>query len=224
MKKILLALIILLVSYNSIGQCHTQVNTVTLNPIVGTSDIEMSINSSCCEVHHLGNYEYLPLDNIVNICFVDTGLLLPTTLTNSIVIPNANANGPQTIVLNSYFSFNTSDSECFLNTDSTYNQTIYLSFDGPLVQPRIFTLENISYQKDKITLFPNPNKGTFSLNIPNNLSQVSINIFDVSGKMIYSLENYNSGEVISINNIEKGIYLLKVEQNKSIETIKFVIN
>jgi hypothetical protein len=67
----------------------------------------------------------------------------------------------------------------------------------------------------QITIFPNPNSGSFYLNFPDQISgNALLQIYNVNGQMIYK-ENIlmgNSGQVqLKPNNIEKGFYIVELQ-------------
>ncbi len=83
-------------------------------------------------------------------------------------------------------------------------------------------------QKTELNIYPNPNNGTFTLNIADeNHGEVQIIILDITGNEIYSKKITNSGmgmhEKISLGSHKKGIYLLMVRSDKNMVTKKFIV-
>ena len=75
---------------------------------------------------------------------------------------------------------------------------------------------------DQIQLYPNPVRDYFYLN--GVLENAKISIFDLNGKLI-NTAFYLEGEIINVENLSKGIYILKIENlNKLIITKKLIIN
>jgi len=75
---------------------------------------------------------------------------------------------------------------------------------------------------DQIQLYPNPVRDYFYLN--GVLENEKISIFDLNGKLI-NTAFYLEGEIINVENLSKGIYILKIENlNKLIITKKLIIN
>ena len=79
---------------------------------------------------------------------------------------------------------------------------------------------------DQITLSPNPSKGIISLKNLNN-SQISISIFDVLGKQVYSsyVENQITKE-INLTSLNSGLYIVKLSDKTSKNTLtkKLILN
>ena len=111
----------------------------------------------------------------------------------------------------SYFIFNQDETILY--------KIVFESFSGQSSGNLSFFLEEIEYTpvsfspEDKLSLniFPNPNNG--NLNIALNGADFFVSIFDVNGKEIILKEcsdfcNFN------LNNVSKGIYLLKLESEK----------
>jgi Secretion system C-terminal sorting domain len=76
-----------------------------------------------------------------------------------------------------------------------------------------------------IKLYPNPNKGVFWVELPENSGKWQMEVFDIQGrqvlrkKHISGLKNRESMEIKS----PSGIYFLKVSNNDLIRIIKFVV-
>jgi hypothetical protein len=81
---------------------------------------------------------------------------------------------------------------------------------------------NIDFGKN-ISLFPNPNNGTFELDFPHGeISQVQV--FDVSGKLIWEkIEAVENSVTIYLQNIANGIYFLKGKTAEGVFYKKIVV-
>lgn len=224
MKKIVCSILLLIFPFfmNGQGIFFNGIVSATLSPIVGTSDLELVIQSQCTEIHHFNNYTYNSQANIVTLCYQNTGLTMPSVRYSTITLPNANLNGSQLLTINSYYFFGPPTGNC--NSNPVFNQPITLAFNGPLTQPRIFTLNNDSFETKKISLYPNPNNGKFSIDLPSKMSNVALSIYDLSGKKIYDIANYSSGTTMLLNDLAKGLYLAKVSTDQTSKTLKFIVH
>jgi hypothetical protein len=72
-------------------------------------------------------------------------------------------------------------------------------------------------------VFPNPSTNELFINT-NSESKLSLAIFNLEGKLIKSIENYQSKQGIDISKIENGVYLCKVVSKEFTETQKFIIS
>jgi len=209
--------------FGQFGGCGNRINSVTFSPMSGTNDITISINSDCCEVHGLDSHVYVnnTPNHTLTLCYQDSGLLMPTNITAQIVLPNANTTGAQNFTINSFFYWGAPGTGCSANT--VFNAPITLSFDGPLLVPRIFTLANNSFETRNFKLYPNPNDGEFSIDLPEAFGEIQLYIFDLSGKQVYTDFAYHSGNSIALLHLSKGLNFAKVVFEQSTEILKFVI-
>lgn len=77
-------------------------------------------------------------------------------------------------------------------------------------------------KEDSFKLFPNPTSSELQFNA----SQVvdNITIYDVLGKQVFAFSPKATSDVIEIENLPKGIYLMKVSLDNSIRIERFVKN
>jgi hypothetical protein len=79
-----------------------------------------------------------------------------------------------------------------------------------------------------LTLYPNPTDGKFNIGISNpNFSELSINITDIQGKLVYSELDKNITvdytKQVDLSNLSKGIYYIKFNTSKEFKIQKLVI-
>lgn len=72
-----------------------------------------------------------------------------------------------------------------------------------------------------INVSPNPSNGIFYIDL-DNLENVSLNIFDLSGKLVYTLSNANNIVELEIN-VDKGIYFIQLRHLESTFQQKLII-
>lgn len=75
------------------------------------------------------------------------------------------------------------------------------------------------------TVYPNPNEGIF--NITSTISEmVTISVLDVQGKVVYNNKMSITGgvsQVISLENVETGMYILKIASESNVSTQSFIV-
>ena len=82
--------------------------------------------------------------------------------------------------------------------------------------------ENQIFEDFKI--YPNPNNGSFEIYMTNLSAKTEIEILDLNGKIIYKKNTYsNKNQNINIENICRGVYILKANQNGYVKTEKLII-
>ncbi|RLJ61503.1 putative secreted protein (Por secretion system target) [Lacinutrix venerupis] len=84
------------------------------------------------------------------------------------------------------------------------------------------TLSTIDNELDnKLTLYPNPTKDTFSIN--KEIS--SLKVYDISGKLIKTFNgNFKIGHSFNVSNISKGLYILKIDNSINTTSKRLIIN
>lgn len=72
---------------------------------------------------------------------------------------------------------------------------------------------------ESISIYPNPAKDQFKVSIAGHFD---LTIYDISGKVIGSIQNITANQNIKAPR-ESGIYLLKINKNEKVQTLKLVI-
>lgn len=78
-----------------------------------------------------------------------------------------------------------------------------------------------------VEIFPNPNKGKFSLKINNGLensSQTKVELYSLEGKLLKTLNYSDHFTILDISEFGKGIYLLSVTNNNYQKVEKLIVN
>ena len=74
-------------------------------------------------------------------------------------------------------------------------------------------------------LYPNPNEGTFWVEIPQTFKAWKLDIFDIQGKQLFSklhLDKNSNREQVEIKGIS-GTYILRVTIDNTTQSLKFII-
>ena len=88
-------------------------------------------------------------------------------------------------------------------------QTITLSLEG--------TDENT--MRD-VALYPNPNKGQFSINLPE--EECEIVVFNAMGQQVYQQSNAKNMTTLNLEGLNNGMYFVTVKSATAVSTLKFV--
>tara|TARA_B110000444_G_C18385103_1_gene386661 strand:- start:268 stop:558 length:291 start_codon:yes stop_codon:yes gene_type:complete len=72
-------------------------------------------------------------------------------------------------------------------------------------------------------IYPNPNNGSFEIQMTNLSAKTEIEILDLNGKIIYKNTYSNKNQNINIENISRGVYIVKANQNGYVRTKKLII-
>lgn len=78
-----------------------------------------------------------------------------------------------------------------------------------------------------ITIYPNPTSGELNIQFSDNQSNVKLELYDISGKLVkqYSLNSIapNSVETFNLDNVANGVYTLRIMTNENQATYKIVM-
>ena len=105
--------------------------------------------------------------------------------------------------------------------------------DGPLSEDKIVTIDNTTLIRENgsrvgLSVFPNPNNGTFTLQLSSESNEVvKLSVRSMVGESVFSEEQITvNGEfikTIDLSSYAEGIYFLILENNNTILTEKIVI-
>lgn len=76
------------------------------------------------------------------------------------------------------------------------------------------------FNRNLISISPNPSKGIITINTENTLN---ITICDITGKVVFSKNNVINNETINLSNIQNGVYLAKMVTETGVEETKKII-
>lgn len=103
-------------------------------------------------------------------------------------------------------------------------------FDGEVEDYTINVQASLSVEEfgfDNFVVFPNPNKGEFTIKLNSSLSSdVNVEVFDLRGRSIYKNSYKDVGdfnEKINLNNVQSGMYILSVNDDKRKSTKKIIV-
>ena len=86
-----------------------------------------------------------------------------------------------------------------------------------------FNVSNSFQQSQKINIFPNPNNGSFSIEIPD-YRTAELNMYSNLGKLVYSQKLSSKNELIQLDNLPIGIFILEIKTEKELLLEKVIIN
>ncbi len=106
------------------------------------------------------------------------------------------------------------------NVALAYINTILPDFKNNVLASDSFLNSNFSF-------YPNPSKGTFNLQFKEVVTDFNVEIFDVTGKMVYINEFYQNSDLVKEikiqEEISKGIYFMNIKTNDGLITKKIII-
>jgi hypothetical protein len=114
--------------------------------------------------------------------------------------------------------------EIFSGDTAIFSQFVN-NFGSVLVVPSAFktngTLENPTFETTNFSLFPNPTSGILNFSTK---EAVTICIFDMTGKKVYTAENISNNDSINLSSLQKGVYTARINSENFLRTEKLIIN
>ncbi|SNB00344.1 T9SS type A sorting domain-containing protein [Flavobacterium psychrophilum] len=77
-----------------------------------------------------------------------------------------------------------------------------------------------------IKIYPNPSNGLVNIKINQFTGKVNLQVIDLNGRVVYSLKNtdFNIEKTINLNNLQSGMYIIKIEGDELNYTKKIILN
>jgi Secretion system C-terminal sorting domain len=115
-----------------------------------------------------------------------------------------------------------------LSTPNTY--TVYYttngtcpSTDSTTIIVTICTGLNPNNTQNELSIYPNPSKGSFMVNLKSFDENTTLNILDILGKEVISKTITSTSTLVNITN-KKGVYFLKIQSKKGTTVKKIIID
>ena len=128
------------------------------------------------------------------------------------------------------YSYNLSS---FSNSDNiifryVFHTDEYVNEEGVIIDDLVIegtTLSTNEYELDTISIYPNPSNDIFNINL-NNITDYSVNLYDVTGKILYTDSNTDgiTNYILNLNKFANGIYMLKIVTKNKLFTKKLILN
>ncbi|WP_134386327.1 T9SS-dependent M36 family metallopeptidase [Flavobacterium psychrophilum] len=99
-------------------------------------------------------------------------------------------------------------------------------FTEPPAGPNCTLGLNYFENKDMIKIYPNPSNGLVNIKINQFTGKVNLQVIDLNGRVVYSLKNtdFNIEKTINLNNLQSGMYIIKIDGDELNYTKKIILN
>lgn len=141
----------------------------------------------------------------LNVNGTEVGTIPYSATATTTTIPNINITGDVVISITG----NSTTSNRVLIDDLSWSCNTILAVD--------------ELEKESFAIYPNPSNGTVKINFENANDKHDVTIFSVSGQKVFEKE-YNTTTAAAVNNLQKGIYLVKVTKEGKSTTKKLIVN
>lgn len=111
-------------------------------------------------------------------------------------------------------------------TGVTLTATFTNGIQGVYSFARQASLPSESFAFSDINLYPNPNNGSFNVQFTPYSDQINVSVFDIRGRVIFNKQYQNNGlfnETIQLDNVQSGIYLVKIQDGSKNLTKKIIV-
>ncbi len=116
------------------------------------------------------------------------------------------------------------DSSSFCQNDTVYrasNSTmVYINVDSSSAHTT--GIKQINSINEKLNIYPNPNNGSFVIELQNTLYNVRCTVYDVNGKMVLS-QTINGKTTIDAGSLYEGVYNISLQSNEGVANKRMVI-
>ncbi|MDI5889392.1 MULTISPECIES: endonuclease [Flavobacterium] len=78
-------------------------------------------------------------------------------------------------------------------------------------------------EEKSFNIYPNPSNGNVKINFENSNEKYSVQVFSILGQKVFEKEYTNSSSA-ALNNLQKGVYLVKITNDNKSVTKKLIVN
>lgn len=109
------------------------------------------------------------------------------------------------------------------NYDNDGGQINSFSLNFCNVQPAVLDVKE--QQFSNIAVYPNPTKGTINIQFSEIYpGETTLNLYDIQGRRILSKSTQSLNEILNIDNLSEGVYMLSIENGNNKTVKKIVLN
>jgi hypothetical protein len=124
-------------------------------------------------------------------------------------------NGIKYFLTNEYFS-----NPPWVNTPQQLHIFNLSAFLNPYLNPTPNFIHKTNSNNNFIKIYPNPNKGELTINVPSILIGEEFKIYNLLGETLHNEKITNSTQNVNIYTLPKGIYFLKIKNSEIKKIIK----
>jgi len=185
------------------------------------SDFELQIISPQGTIVNLYNKSCGGIKSTLALQFDDSGVALDCSKTTSQIVIPVDA-------LNVFNGQNPQGTWTFRVRDAVVGNFGTINSAAVNICSQTFTLGNPDLENVDFTLYPNPNKGNFTVQFEtDSLSRVQIFVHDILGKKVYSDsydQTFHFNQNIQLSDVAAGIYLVTIVDGERRIVRKIIVN
>jgi hypothetical protein len=95
--------------------------------------------------------------------------------------------------------------------------------DDFIIEGVVLGIEDLD--ENEFMVYPNPSSGEFKIRFKEPTSQINFNVYDVTGKLVYSetAQQFSEEYRLNLEQLSKGVYFLELKNNNRVTTKKIMI-
>lgn len=83
-------------------------------------------------------------------------------------------------------------------------------------------IDNVSYSNYNVAVYPNPNNGSFTIELSQVNSNSTIEVINLLGEVVYTAITSNEKTQVNINNVNTGVYFVRIKDSSTTRIQKIV--
>jgi hypothetical protein len=91
------------------------------------------------------------------------------------------------------------------------------------VSPVVNAIGDVHISSTSLTIYPNPGEKNVTVEIPEFSGFASVELIDLSGKNVLTLDALSNEQLINVSELAKGVYMVKVNNGNSLSFGKLVV-
>lgn len=95
-----------------------------------------------------------------------------------------------------------------------------IDFDGTISYSNVIGILHVNAE---LEIYPNPNDGTFKINLIATSQSYTLEITDVNGRMVYSKSGDIAPESVELNNLSDGVYFVRFNVGNDVVVKKLIV-
>lgn len=192
------------------------------------ANLTFTLKAPTDQQNHWLWYKNCPGISVLKATFDQEGQSLSMNCNNLNATPNARVE-PIRLDLSRYYGQNPNGNWNIRAVDIVTNSTASGTVNSAAIElcTRVATATNLSVNdtkldKDDFQIYPNPSNGRFNILMKNN-TPVTIQVFDVSGRLVHTQNDVNNETKIDLASFAKGNYVVVMERGSQKVTKKIII-
>jgi len=106
---------------------------------------------------------------------------------------------------------------------TNYYRLKQVDFNGASEYSHTIVLQNTSSDAANIAVYPNPNNGSFSVDLMNPGLSYTLEVTDIQGRQVYSNSGASAPETVKVTGLTQDLYIVQVTIDNQVITKKVVV-